>query len=164
MNDTNKSKITKYPDVNKLLDSLIEGMTSILGENLVGTYLTGSLSYKDFNPERSDIDLKIICNAPASREQLKTPKQMHFQVERDNKRWEKRIAYFYILHSMFSNIQPPKDPRPYVVGGSFYKEAHYGYEWIINFYLTCKYAISLKGPKLTIFCKRIDIADAKRLA
>ena len=51
------SKVTPYQDVNNVLLSMAQGIERILGNNLLGLYLCGSLSYGDFNPESSDIDL-----------------------------------------------------------------------------------------------------------
>lgn len=45
---------TPYPEINKILASLTQGMTEILRDNLVGIYLMGSLSYGDFNPDNSE--------------------------------------------------------------------------------------------------------------
>ena len=64
---------TPYPDINNVLHSLTQGMLQIIGSNLLGVYLTGSLSYGDFNPDNSDIDLVVIVNDPLSLEQLESP-------------------------------------------------------------------------------------------
>ena len=75
---------TPYKDINEVLNSLTAGITLILGENLVGVYLTGSLSYGDFNPENSDIDLLVIIRNPVFQEKLEALKKMHLDVERNN--------------------------------------------------------------------------------
>jgi len=49
-------KPTKHKDVNQILHLLKTGLINILGKNLVGLYLTGSLTYGDFNRGSSDID------------------------------------------------------------------------------------------------------------
>jgi predicted nucleotidyltransferase len=49
--------MTPYQDINKILSSMANSIQDILGKNLVGLYLFGSLSYGDFNPNSSDIDL-----------------------------------------------------------------------------------------------------------
>jgi predicted nucleotidyltransferase len=51
---------TPYKDVNEVLNSLTSEIAPILGENLVGVYLTGSLSYGDFNPENSSFNFSHI--------------------------------------------------------------------------------------------------------
>jgi predicted nucleotidyltransferase len=41
------------------VNSLLEAIESLLGENLIGTYLHGSLAMACFNPDTSDIDLLV---------------------------------------------------------------------------------------------------------
>ena len=56
-------------EVRQQVTSLVEGMRSILGENLVGVYLHGSLAMGCFNPRRSDLDLLVICERRTGVEQ-----------------------------------------------------------------------------------------------
>jgi predicted nucleotidyltransferase len=63
--DTEKiRKLTPYQDINSLLADWTEEAKNILGEKVVGLYLSGSLSYGDFVPERSDIDLQAVVRRP----------------------------------------------------------------------------------------------------
>ncbi|MBI2707276.1 MAG: DUF4111 domain-containing protein [Proteobacteria bacterium] len=160
MHDSTKG-ITTYKDVNEVLHSLTTGMAHILGENLVGVYLTGSLSYGDFNPENSDIDLLALLRNPASQDKLEVLKKMHLNVERDTKKWAKRIECSYIPLDMLQSILPPKTPRPYIGEGIFYPEAPYGNEWIINQYLLYNHGIPLLGPDFKTLVKSVDIEDVR---
>lgn len=152
---------TPYPEINKILASLTQGMTEILRDNLVGIYLMGSLSYGDFNSDNSDIDLVVLVKDPLSPEQLEALKQLHLQVEASHKKWAKRIECSYVPREMLHQIQPPKKPRPYFGEGIFYPEAPYGNEWIINQYLLYKHGIPLVGPDFKTFVNPIDIEDVR---
>ncbi|MBX9787197.1 MAG: DUF4111 domain-containing protein [Alphaproteobacteria bacterium] len=143
------------------MNSLTTGIALVLEENLVGMYLTGSLSYGDFNPENSDIDLLVIIKNPISEEKLGVLKKMHLDVERNNNKWAKRIECSYVPLEMLSSILPPKTPRPYIGEGIFYPEAPYGNEWIINQYLLYTDGIPLLGPDFKILVKPIDIEDVR---
>lgn len=46
-------------EINDLISTFVDSTKDILGENLVGVYLHGSLAMGCFNPQRSDIDLII---------------------------------------------------------------------------------------------------------
>jgi len=153
---------TPYKDVNEILNSLTERIASILGEDLVGVYLTGSLLYGDFNPENSDIDLLALIINPVSQEKLEALKKMHLDVERNNNKWANRIECSYVPLEMLSSILPPKAPRPYIGEGIFYPEAPYGNEWIINQYLLYNHGISLSGPNFKTLVKPIDIEDVRK--
>jgi len=48
---------TTYPEVNSLLADLLAEHCRVLGDQLTGLYLFGSLVSGDFDPARSDVDL-----------------------------------------------------------------------------------------------------------
>jgi hypothetical protein len=155
-------ELTPYEDVNEILVSITQGASEILGNDLVGLYLTGSLSYDDFNPGRSDIDLVSVVRQPLSKDQLEKIQALHEHVEQENESWAKRIECSYIPVEMLSQTLPPKAPRPYVGEGKFYAEAPYGNEWLINNYLLSKHGIALKGPDFRTLISPIDIEDVKK--
>lgn len=153
---------TRYQDINDVLYFLAQGVQNVFGDDLVGLYLTGSLSYDDFDEERSDIDLAAVLKKPASPEKIELAKKLHLDAEQKYEKWAKRIECSYIPLEMLSNILPPKAPRPYVGAGTFYPEAPYGNEWLINQYFLYKYGIALIGPDFKALVKPIDIADVQK--
>lgn len=154
-------KATQYQGINDVLYFLAEGIRNIFGTDLVGLYLTGSLSYGDFDEGRSDIDLAVVLREPASREKIEFVKKLHSDAEQKFEKWAKKIECSYIPLDMLLNILPPKDPRPYVGGGIFYPEADYGNEWIINQYFLYKKGTALIGPDFKILVEPIKITDVK---
>lgn len=155
-------KPTPYKDVNKVLRSLQIGILSIFDENLIGFYLTGSLSYGDFKPDSSDIDLLVVLNRPVTKEEINLIKRLHLQIEKDNEKWARRIECSYIPKDMLKKIHPPKLPRPYFGEGILYPETPYGNEWIINNYLLYKHGIALTGPNFKTLIEPIGIANVQK--
>lgn len=155
-------KATPYQDINDVLYFLAEGIQNIFGLDLAGFYLTGSLSYGDFDEGRSDIDLAVVLKEPASREKIELVKKLHSDAEQKYSKWAKKIECSYIPLDILLNILPPKTPRPYVGGGIFYPEADYGNEWIINQYFLYKNGIALIGPDFKTLVEPIKIADVKQ--
>ena len=51
---------------NNLLEAISKQYNSILGENLVGIYIHGSIAFGCFNFDRSDIDFIAVVNEPVS--------------------------------------------------------------------------------------------------
>lgn len=153
---------TPYEDINAIVDDLAQGLAAILGSNLVGFYLTGSLSYSDFNPESSDIDLLALVRERVSPEELRLLKDLHFQIEASYTKWAERIECSYTPLEMLENILPPKEPRPYIGEGRFYDEAHYGNEWLINNYLLYQHGITLFGPDFRTLMPPVEIADVQK--
>lgn len=125
MTNLHKKDLTPYKDVNEVLLSLTKGIINTFDSNLVGIYLTDSLSYGDFNPKSSDIDLAVVLYNSASKKYLDLVKDLHLQVEMTYQQWAERIECSYIPISMLHNILPPAAPRPYVGAGTFYPEALY---------------------------------------
>lgn len=148
--------ITHYEDINLLLSKLSHGVTTILGNNLVGVYLFGSLSYGDFDMKRSDIDLLIIVNKSLSAQELQSIKELHEKIYKEFPVWKERMEASYTPLSFFSNIEPPISPRPYFGEGKYYL-AEYGNEWIINNYLLYHHGIAINGPEFKTLIDPIDI-------
>ncbi|MBZ0293278.1 MAG: DUF4111 domain-containing protein [Anaerolineae bacterium] len=144
------------------MQTLSREITDILADNLVGLYLFGSLTYGDFDPQSSDIDLVAILNQPASQPQLALLEQMHRQVEMKYPTWAERIECSYTPREMLKNILPPLEPRPYVGEGTFYPEAEYGNEWIINLYLMREHGLALIGPAFQELVDPIPIIEVEK--
>ncbi|MBK8025092.1 MAG: DUF4111 domain-containing protein [Chloroflexi bacterium] len=53
-----------HPSVQPLLDRIVAGFRTVLGENLVGIYLHGSLALGGFNPVTSDVDFMVVVWKP----------------------------------------------------------------------------------------------------
>ncbi len=155
------NKTTPYSDINQVIVSLSQGISEILKENLVGTYLFGSLTYEDFNDTSSDIDLVTILKNPASESEFKKLKELHKQVEERYPKWVKRIECSYTPQAMLSSVMPP-GARPYYGEGIFYPEAPYGNEWIINLYLIYKHGKAIVGPEFSELVQPIKIEDVQQ--
>jgi predicted nucleotidyltransferase len=73
--------VTPYPAINTMLTEWVEGVRRLLGKNIVGLYLSGSLAYGDFVPERSDIDLQAVVRSPLTQEELRSVEELHREIE-----------------------------------------------------------------------------------
>ncbi len=135
---------------------------NILGDHLVGLYLFGSLSYGDFNPDSSDIDVVAILTHPASLDELEAIQQLHRDIGINYPTWAKRLECSYTPIDMLQNILPPASPRPYLGEGIFYPAAHYGNEWIINLYLLYQHGITLLGADFKTLVSPIDIIEVQK--
>ena len=154
--------LTPYQDINELIFIAAKTTKDILGDNLVGYYLTGSLTYDDFVPGRSDIDFLVIVRETLSKDAVKKIEKFHFDLERSFPQWCERIECSYLPVRELKNILPPKNPRPYFGGGKFYAEADYGNEWIINQYFLYHYGVAITGPEFKSLCGPIDICDVRK--
>lgn len=154
--------ITPYQDVNEVLNDFVKAVNDLLGNNIFGIYLFGSLTYNDFNPKRSDIDLSVLVKNPLTPVEGDKVKNLHLELEEKYPLWKERIECSYTPLALFDNNHPPKEPRPYYGGGVFYFEAPYGNEWLINYYLLYHKSITLKGADFKDLVKPIDIKDVQK--
>lgn len=153
--------VTPYSAINGVLTEWVEGLKSLLGEKIVGLYLSGSLAYGDFVPERSDIDLQAIVRDPLTKDELGCVERLHREIERRSPEWAERIECSYVPLELMHELTPPATRRPWWGFGTFYAEAPAGNEWIINHYLLSKHGIALEGPDFNELIPPIDIRDVR---
>ena len=153
---------TPYPAINTVLRSWVEGVKRLLGKKVVGLYLSGSLAYGDFVPERSDIDLQVVVQSLLTEDELRLVQQLHRQIEGGCPEWANRIECSYVPLELMGELTPPATPRPWWGFGTFYAEAPAGNEWIINHYLLSRHGIALEGPDFNELIPPIDIDSVRR--
>jgi hypothetical protein len=121
----------------------------------------GSLTYDDFRPGRSDIDLLAVVSEPATQKEKVALEQMHIRFEEENEEWYQRIESQYVPISFFKHTLHPKTPRPYYGEGKFYPESPYGNEWLINNYLLNRHGVTLYGRDFKDLLNPIDFEQVK---
>ena len=139
--------ITPHEDVNGVLFLLARDLTATFGVDLVGLYLTGSLSYGDFDRASSDIDFLAVLASPMTGRQRSAVVEMHQRIGAAYPLWRRRIEGSYVTRAMVMRVDPPAEPRPYVNGGKLWTpDPIYGQEWILNGYALYEGGIAVVGP------------------
>lgn len=156
------NELTPHAEVNEIIAVMTQEVQGLIGDELVGLYLTGSVTYGDFNPGRSDIDFLAVMKTPLTKEKMDEIKAMHERIGENNPKWAERIECSYIPADFLQNVLPPKTPRPYFGEGKFYPAAPYGNEWIINQYLLYKHGVALIGTDFKKLVKPIDIKNVQK--
>lgn len=152
--------ITKIDDVDLVITELSLGISSIFDTEIIGIYLFGSLTYGDYNPDSSDVDLVTILKNPASQTQIDKLTKLHLEIENKYPKWAKRIESSYTPQGMLTSVNPPGS-RPYYGEGIFYPQADYGNEWTINLYLLFNYGRTVYGPDFMTLVQSIKIEDVQ---
>jgi hypothetical protein len=139
--------LTPHNDVNAILGLLGEGISHALGGNLIGLYLTGSLTYGDFDRGSSDIDYLAVAERPLAADERAALRALHSRIASRYPTWAERIEGSYVTREMLDSIEPPPQGRPYVNGGAFWDpDPRYGNEWLINLYALRERGVALLGP------------------
>jgi len=152
--------MTPYDDVNAVLTLLSDGMTALLGKQLLGLYLTGSLTYGGFDPGSSDIDFLAVLSKVLSSEQLQAITAMHERIGKRVPRWAKRLEGSYITQEMIATKVRPGQARPYVNGGEIH-HYRYGNEWTVNLYALQECGVALIGPEPSVMFPQVGIEDVR---
>lgn len=152
---------TPYPGVNAVLHRLLTDVQAILGDQLVGMYLYGSLSSGDFDPQRSDIDFLVVTAGKLPDETAPALEAMHKRLWASGLKWEKKLEGSYLPLADLRRFDPNADPVPQVNEGRFYV-AQQGSDWIIQRYILRESGVVLFGPDLRPLIDPVSADDIRR--
>ncbi len=139
---------TPYSDVNDLLRPLLAEMHSILGDDLIGLYLDGSLALGDFDPETSDADFMAAIARPLSPHQFAALAAMHRQMRDSGQPIATELEGSYIHLSALRRHDPADDVFPNLERGpdEVLKLKEHHSDWVIHRYTVREHGIALFGP------------------
>lgn len=138
---------TPYSDVNAVLQMLLSGAQSVLGDHFVGLYFYGSLASGDFNPQTSDIDFVVVTDADLSEELIYELEALHIYLWNSDLKWAAKLEGAYLPLHTLRRYDPNAAPCPTINEGRFYLDRQ-GSDWIIQRYILRKYGAALCGPPL----------------
>jgi hypothetical protein len=97
---------TPYPDVNALAHDLLKSLHAILGAQLAGMYLVGSLALGDFDPRESDLDLILVTAGALSDETSAALRDLHQRFDHSASAWAARVDAVYIPQEALREPSP----------------------------------------------------------
>lgn len=149
-------KITEHEDINNLLEVFLTAITSILGEELFGIYLYGSLVCGDFDANISDIDLLVVTNDDIDKNEFSRLNDMHFELTKKFPDWKDRIEIAYIAKKSLKTFKTKKSQIAVISPGEPFNIKDAGTDWLINWYLIQEKSIALLGPDPNTFIEPIS--------
>jgi hypothetical protein len=156
---------TPYKDVNAIAALFTEKLKKILGNQLAGFYLTGSLTYGGFNTSSSDLDFIVVLRQPLSDSQRGKIKIMHAEVEKLYPEWQRRVEMPYLLQELLGDTKPPKIPQPIFNAGELWEpDPTYGDNWLVDVYALREYGITLLGPGPKSLIPPVKIEDVRKVS
>lgn len=154
--------LSPHDDVNAVLVALTSGIGSILDTAGIGLYLTGSLTYGDFDRGSSDIDYLTVVDRPLVDAEREALAALHACIADRHPAWAERIEGSYVTRDMLDSVAPPARSRPYVNGGAFWTpDPRYGNEWLINLYALRERGIALLGPEPSVMFPHVNVEDVR---
>jgi hypothetical protein len=155
---------TPYPEINAVLAALLAGARRVLGEDLSGLYLAGSLALGDFEPGRSDIDFFAVTQRALPAERLPALASMHAELFASGAPWARVLEGSYIPRRALRRYDPRDAEYPALrVDGSFAVDFH-GSDANLQRWVLREHGIVLYGPDPRTLLDPISAAQLRESA
>lgn len=138
---------TLFPELNTILDELVETTRAVLATNFVGAYLHGSFALGDAD-EHSDVDFLIVTEDAVTPDQERQLAAMHAQFCDREISWAQHLEGSYAPRRELRRFVAPAQPWLYIDNGSRVLERS-GHDndrvvrWVLH-----HYGLTLVGPPL----------------
>ena len=140
-----RSYPTSYPEVNEILQLLLDEVQRILDQQFAGMYLYGSLSSGDFDPASSDIDFLIVTTDMLDKKTVNALDIMHKRIWDSGLKWAAKLEGSYLPQGHLLRFEKTDTAYPTVNEGKFYLAPH-GSDWIIQRHIIREQGVTLAGP------------------
>ncbi len=125
-------------------DEFVSGLRDVLGDELVGVYLHGSMALGDFNPRESDIDFLVATEGELDGGAVERLDDLH-------RRLGDLLDGSYLPREVFRRFDPTRVMHPHIEAHKEPRLAfdHHGGETVVYRYVLRKCGVTLLGPPPT---------------
>lgn len=154
---------TPYPDVNEIVSTLLSRVQAILGDQLIGMYLEGSLANGGFD-ENSDIDVIVVTASAITEETFSALQAMHQQLATLDSPWAIQFEVSYIPRRALRRFDPIDNLHPNLErgAGEKLKMMHHESDWVIHRHILRERGIVITGPDPKTLIDPIAPDDLRR--
>lgn len=140
------------PHPSEIIEYFTGRIKDLFGENLQGIYITGSLALNDFHPDKSDIDVVILCHQLPDRSEAARITQIHNETK--TKHASPPLNCVYVPVSVFTNHHPESaEVLHYLRGKLFYSPFEMATVTMIELQ---QHAITVSGPEASTLPVQMD--------
>lgn len=140
--------LTPYPDVNATLNRLRDGLITLLGPNLIGLYVHGSLASGGFKSGRSDIDFLALIDTPLTPDHMTALGAFFQDMAATDRPWGSRLEGPFMTRAELRRYDPAHIYFPSVRVEEAFGVHGNGVDWVIQRHILREQAIILHGPPL----------------
>lgn len=151
MNEMSPKTITNptpHEEVNTLLHFMLMKVQTILGDQLVGFYLYGSLSLGDFDPAAaSDVDFLVVTEDVLPEEALEKLRAMHAEIAESGLPYATHLEGSYIPRAAMRRYDPANAHHPTIGIDWPFKVAFHDSNWVLQYHTVREYGVVVCGPE-----------------
>jgi hypothetical protein len=137
---------TAYPEIDEVLAALLAGSRALLGDDLFGMYLSGSLASGDFDAETSDIDFVVMTRADPRAMQAEFA-TLNRQLQACGSPWAAKLEGSFLPRHVFEDFNPACTTFPTICMGGWYRLRHKRIEHALQRFMLREHGIALTGPE-----------------
>lgn len=153
---------TPYAGVNAVLDMVLSGVQTTLGDTFFGMYLHGSLASGDFDPASSDIDLVVVTRDELPPDLLAALNAMHVRIAAAPLPWAKRLEASYIPRQALARYAPAWSRYPAIGEEKPFGLYEHGSDWVIQQHIIRERGVTIAGPPPQSFIEPVLPDDLRR--
>ncbi len=109
--------------INNFLSKIRENLPEILGDNLYGIYIYGSLTYGGFNPVKSDIDCVVVVREALTKKEIQLLKNWYKKLLNNPLAKRLEMAYAIKKNLILTSGKTAVSRTPLFFKGKFFKKA-----------------------------------------
>jgi Domain of unknown function (DUF4111) len=138
---------TPWPEVNRVVEGLRDALGGVLGDELAGLYLSGSLALGGFDPPSSDIDVLVATSAVPEEAALGRLAALHATLTAAGG-WTARLEVVYLPVTALRRYDP-SDQTSYPIAGSGRALAlgRQGPSWVLDRWIAREHGLVVAGPQ-----------------
>jgi hypothetical protein len=153
---------TAYPGIDQVLKGLLSGSREILGSNLFGLYLFGSLASGGFDPDTSDIDFVAVTRLDCAGETAARLGELSRQLQQTGAPWAAKLEGSFLPARLFEEPDPDYGLYPTIGMGGWFGMDHKGIERPLQRFMLREHGIALAGPAPQSFIAPVGAEALKR--
>jgi hypothetical protein len=134
------------PEVDHLLERLVDGQRAVLGPSLRGSYLFGSAATEDYEPGIGDVDTVAVLRATLTSGQLADLEALHGEIVDETPAWDDRVECVYLPSDALRNFRRGSWPAARIAPGEPFHTIELDPSWVLDWFPLRTLGVALWGP------------------
>jgi predicted nucleotidyltransferase len=137
---------TPVPELNEVLDQLVKGVRTVMGEKLVGAYLGGSYAHGGWHTY-SDVDFDFVIREALTPEERESLKVVHARIFAIGNYYARHLEGAYFPTDVLADLDRTDDELWYLDNGSLNFERSTHDNTLVNRWVLRNKGVVLTGPQ-----------------